>query len=93
MRLASAVIKVLALAIYLAAVTSLFWPVPAGEVLRMVTLVVFVGHVLEGLVLFRYLKTWNGPLFHSVLLCLLFGLLHWGPLVWAARQRGRFNAT
>ena len=86
-------IKVLALAIYLAAVASLFWPIPAGEVLRIVTLVVLGAHVLEGLVLSKYLKTWDGPLFHSVLLCLLFGLLHWGPLVWAARQRGRFNAT
>jgi len=42
-------------------------------------------HVLEAIAAFKYIKTYPGSLLHSLLLTLLFGLLHWLPLARAAR--------
>ena len=37
-------------------------------------------HLLETLFAFKYLHRYRGPLALSVMLCLLFGLMHWLPL-------------
>ena len=42
--------------------------------------VILAIHVLETIVMFKYLKRYQGSLFVSVLLSLLFGLAHWMPL-------------
>jgi hypothetical protein len=46
-------------------------------------------HALELLFMFRHVRLYKGPLAVSVVLTLLFGLLHWKPLADAqARSRG-----
>jgi len=42
-------------------------------------------HVVELLFVFKHVRLYPGPLAVSVLLTLLFGLLHWKPLADAAR--------
>jgi hypothetical protein len=37
-------------------------------------------------VAFKYVKTYSGPLWVSVVLALLFGVLHWMPLARALRR-------
>jgi uncharacterized protein YhhL (DUF1145 family) len=46
-----------------------------------VSLVLIAAHGLEVLVAFKYIKRYQGPLAVSVLLTMLFGLLHWRPLM------------
>jgi hypothetical protein len=41
-------------------------------------------HVAELLFVFKHVRLYTGPLAVSVLLTLLFGLLHWKPLADAA---------
>ena len=55
----------------------------AGEILSIVLLGV---HALELLFAFRFLGRYRGPFALSVVLSLLFGVLHWAPL---ARQSKR----
>ena len=43
-------------------------------------------HALECLLAFKSIKRYTGPLWVSLALSLLFGLLHWMPLARAARQ-------
>jgi hypothetical protein len=47
-------------------------------------------HALEAVFVFERLRLYRGPLVLSVLLTLLFGMLHWMPLV-TARSRGTQN--
>jgi hypothetical protein len=54
----------------------------AGEILSIVLLGV---HALELLFAFKFLHRYQGSMGTSVLLALLFGVLHWAPL---ARQPG-----
>ena len=73
---------------YLVALASLFVVLPMGAapVVQKIALVLLAVHVLECLLAFKYVKSYAGPLWVSVLLALLFGLLHWMPLAKAARQ-------
>jgi hypothetical protein len=43
-------------------------------------------HALECLLAYRYIKLYSGPLWLSLLLSMLFGLLHWMPLARKARE-------
>ena len=45
-----------------------------------VAAVLLTLHVLELIFMFRHVRKYHGPLLVSVLLTLLFGLLHWKPL-------------
>ena len=74
--------RLLILATYFLALLGLVMPLPldAGPILQRVSLVLLVIHVLELLVKFRQVRLYRGPLPISVLLTLLFGLLHWKPL-------------
>lgn len=54
--------------------------------LRIVAAVLLGVHVLEVLICFRQVALHKGSLFDSVLLTLLFGVLHWKPTADAARR-------
>lgn len=76
------------IAVYLLAIASHFvsFPMQAGDVLQTLALALILVHLLEAVLAFRYIKTYDGPLYVSVLLALLFGLLHWMPLARRVRQ-------
>ena len=77
-----AAIKTLLLVIYLLALARLagLLPGPFG-ILVVVASVLLVAHFLELLFMFKHVRRYRGALATSVLLTLLFGLLHWQPLV------------
>lgn len=70
------------LAIYALALVSLFVTLPwgSGPYLQKITVIVLAIHVLETVMAFKYVKSYQGPLLHSIGLSLLYGLLHWLPL-------------
>lgn len=82
------------LAIYALALASLVitFPNGAGPVIQTLAVAFLAVHVLEMLIAFKYIKTYNGPLWVSVVLALLFGLLHWMPLAKAAQRANRQTA-
>ena len=69
-------------AIYVLALASLVWPFPAGAgpVIQTLALALIAVHALELLFVFKHVKSYPGPLATSIVLSLLFGLLHWAPL-------------
>jgi len=83
------------IAIYLLAIASHFvsFPMQAGEILQTLALALILVHVLEAVLAFRYIKTYEGPLYISVLLALLFGLLHWMPLARKAQRAAQEQGT
>lgn len=84
----SLVIKAVLLAVYALALAGLAGLLPGGMAVRMqnIALVILVIHALELLVMFRHVRRYRGPLAVSVLLTLLFGLLHWKPLADAHKR-------
>ena len=56
---------------------------PLASIAAMVTIALLGVHALELLYAFRFLHRHRGSMGASVLLALLFGVLHWAPL---ARQ-------
>ena len=68
--------------VYALACISLVWPLPldAGPWLQKISVILIAIHVLETIVMFKHVKKYQGPLSTSVVLSLLFGLLHWMPL-------------
>lgn len=82
--------KLLLLAVYGTAVCSYLAALPltpdAIHWLRIVAAVLLGVHVLEVLIGFRQVALHKGSLFDSVLLTLLFGVLHWKPTADAARR-------
>lgn len=75
-------------AVYLLALLSLVLPFPAGAgpVIQTIALTLLAVHALETVVMFKHVKSYNGPLATSIVLSLLFGLLHWMPLAKANRK-------
>lgn len=53
---------------------------PSWSLWQMVAALLLAAHVLEAIVMFKYVKRYPGALMASVALTLLFGLLHWLPL-------------
>lgn len=47
---------------------------------KLVALVLLGAHVAELFLMFKHVRRYQGPLAMSVLLTVLFGLLHWKPL-------------
>jgi hypothetical protein len=80
--------KALLVATYLLALASVFiaLPMDATPVVQKLALWLLAVHVLEGVFAFKYIKSYPGPLWVSLWLALLFGLLHWMPLARAARK-------
>lgn len=83
--------RLVILAIYALALLGLAMPLPldAGPWLQRVSVVLLAIHVMELLVKFRQVRLYRGPLPVSVLLTLLFGLLHWKPLADAQLRSAR----
>ncbi len=88
----NAVIKALLLIVYALAAASLFMALPfdLGPMLQRIALVLLVIHVVELIAMFKHVRLYQGPIGISILLTLLFGLLHWKPL---ADARARQTAT
>ncbi len=74
--------RVALLLTYLGALVALWVPLPldAGPWLQRISLIVLAIHVLETALAWRLLARYPGGMVRSVLLSLLFGLLHWAPL-------------
>lgn len=78
------------IAIYLLAVCSLFTTLPwgTGTVLQFVGIALIAVHALEAVFVWKYIKTYKGSMLTSLVLSLLFGLLHWMPLAKASQKAG-----
>lgn len=70
------------LGLYALALAALVMPMPwdLGPLLQRIALIVLAVHVVELVFVFKHVKAYAGPLFTSVVLTLLFGLLHWMPI-------------
>ena len=81
-------LKAVCLAIYALAMAGLAGLLPSGlaSSMQTVALVMLMAHAVELLVMFKHVKRYPGPLAVSVLLAMLFGLLHWKPLADAAKK-------
>lgn len=78
----SLIIKLALLALYAGALAGLAGLLAPGLAARLqnIALIILVIHVIELVVMFKHVKHYRGPLAVSMLLTLLFGLLHWKPL-------------
>jgi uncharacterized protein YhhL (DUF1145 family) len=76
-------LKATCLAIYLLAIVGTFAPLPFGatSLVQWIAVILLGAHVLELLVAFNGVKRHPGPLVDSIALTLLFGILHWKPLL------------
>ena len=61
-------------------------PVDMASTAKNLALVLLLVHAVELVVMFKYVRLYRGSLAASVLLTLLFGLLHWRPLAGAAAR-------
>lgn len=70
------------LGLYALALLSLAIPLPwdSNGLLQRLSLILIAVHLLETVVMFKHVKAYEGALWKSVGLSLLFGLLHWLPL-------------
>jgi hypothetical protein len=80
--------KAFCLALYLGVAASFAIDLPTAMVmpLRMLAAGFLVVHVLEAVIFIRHVRLYQGSLAVSLILTLLFGLLHWKPLVAANRR-------
>jgi uncharacterized protein YhhL (DUF1145 family) len=80
--------KASVIAVYLLAIAShiVDFPGQAGPIVQTMSVVLLLIHALECLLAYRYIKLYSGPLLVSLVLSLLFGLLHWMPLARKARE-------
>lgn len=71
------------LGLYALALLSLVMPMPweSNGLLQRLSLILLAVHVVETVVMFKHVKAYAGPLWKSIVLSLLFGLLHWWPLM------------
>lgn len=76
------ILKAVCLAIYALALAGLAGLLPDGvaHTMRNIAAVMLLVHALELLAMFKHVRLYRGPLAISVLLTMLFGLLHWKPL-------------
>ncbi|MFM6993118.1 MAG: hypothetical protein ACKOWD_17995 [Rhodoferax sp.] len=79
---------------YLLALASVFLTLPmdAGPVVQKLAVALLAVHALECALAFKYVKTYSGSLTKSMVLSLLFGLLHWMPLARSARATAHASA-
>jgi hypothetical protein len=82
----SSLLKGGCIAIYVAALAGAAGLLPGGlgRAAQMVAVAILLLHAVEVFFAFRHVRRYRGPLAVSVLLTLLFGLLHWKPLADAA---------
>jgi uncharacterized protein YhhL (DUF1145 family) len=84
-------LKTLLLTIYGVAAISLLGVLPSdlSHLMQRLSLILLVIHVVELLLMFKSVRLYRGSLAVSILLTLLFGLLHWKPLADAHRRATR----
>lgn len=84
--------KLLMLAFYAATLASFVVTLPvSAEVVHWMRLIaggLLAAHALEVVVFRRHVALYQGPMWLSVVLTLLFGLFHWKPLADAQARRG-----
>ena len=82
------VLKAVCLVIYALALAGLAGLLPSGFAgsMQTIALVMLAVHAVELAVMFKHVKRYPGPLAISILLTMLFGLLHWKPLADAAKK-------
>jgi len=56
-------------------------------------LILLAIHLAELVFAFKHVRSYKGPLAVSMLLTLMFGLLHWKPLADAAASEAKANAS
>ena len=83
-------LKAACIAAYLLAAASLAGWLPPDAMPRVVWVAVglLIVHAVELVLAFKHVRRYRGPLALSVLLTLLFGLLHWKPLADAQAPAG-----
>ncbi|MHC8380919.1 hypothetical protein [Pseudomonas sp. LB3P14] len=80
----NALLKFLCIAIYILGVASTVGLLPATwSFWKTIAAVLLVAHLLEVIIMFKYVKRYRGSLGASLVLTLLFGFLHWKPLMHA----------
>jgi len=81
-------LKAACIAVYALALASIAGWLPEGMFsnVRTIAAILLVLHALELVFVFRHVKAYRGPLAASVVLTLLFGVLHGRPLA-AGRNR------
>lgn len=81
-------LKAILLALYALAIASSYWAVPyeLGPTVRLVAAALLIIHAVEVVVAFKHVRLYRGALAMSIVLTLLFGLLHWKPLADKARR-------
>ena len=80
--------KFICLIVFSLAATEWVWPGSVGlafDVQRL-ALLLLGAHLLEMLFMFKHVRRYAGPLWVSMVLTMLFGLLHWKPLADGARS-------
>lgn len=87
--------KILCLLLYGLAVAGCtgVWSGDAASAIQAVVILILAVHAFEVLIAFRYVRLYRGRLATSVLLTLLFGLLHLRPLQRQARRAAQVSAT
>lgn len=76
-------LKIGCLSIYALAMASFMGmaiPFEAGHTLQRIAIAMLLIHAVEMVVKFKQVRLYPGALWMSVLLTLLYGLLHWKPL-------------
>jgi uncharacterized protein YhhL (DUF1145 family) len=78
----NAAIRTVLLLVYALAIASLFVTLPSdlGPLLQRVGLILLAVHLAELVLAYKHVRLYQGPIAISILLTLLFGLLHWKPL-------------
>ncbi|MBK9522752.1 MAG: hypothetical protein IPO13_14275 [Rhodocyclaceae bacterium] len=81
--------RVICLAVYVLALATLDGTFLAGSatVLQYGAIALLAAHAIEVVVCYKYVKLYKGPIAVSIVLTLLFGLLHWKPLANAAARK------
>jgi hypothetical protein len=82
-------LKIGCIAVYVAALAGWAGLVPdgLGHAAQMIAAAVLLLHAIELIFAFEHVRRYRGPLALSVLLTLLFGLLHWKPLADAEAKK------
>lgn len=81
-------IKFLCLAAYALALGHLagLLPEDSFSLTPLIAILLLAMHSVELLLMFKHVRLYRGPLAVSILLTLLFGVLHWMPLARQARK-------
>ena len=85
-----ALLKAACLAVYALALAGLagLLPPDLARTMQNIALALLVIHALEAVVMFKQVRLYRGPLAVSLMLTLLFGLLHWKPLADEQKRSG-----